>query len=112
MVYLSYWLGTLYVVAEGFLELKLKDEVIEKIIHEHLSVLRMYRNATFHLQRDGRKHSQFIDRDLLKILWAEELFYEFQDYFAKYSVKMAELQKSGHEILDLVGFRRKSAWEE
>jgi hypothetical protein len=45
-------------------------------------------------------------------LKAEELFYEFQDYFAKYSVKMAELQKPGHEILDLVGFRRKSAWEE
>jgi hypothetical protein len=35
LVYLNYWLTTLYIVAEGFLELKLKDKAIEKIIHEH-----------------------------------------------------------------------------
>ena len=111
-VYLNYWLATLYIVAEGFFELKLKDDIIERIIHEHLDDLRRFRNAMFHLQRTNQKHNVFIDRDLKKILWAEELFFEFQDFFTRYSSKMAELQESGFETLDLVGFRRKSAWKE
>jgi hypothetical protein len=61
LTYLSFWLSALYVVAEGFIELRLKDPIIESLVESHIDALRLFRNATFHFQLKPDKHVQFHD---------------------------------------------------
>ena len=51
---LSVWYGLLYVVIEGYQELGLKDEQIDKLLAdtERVSALRRFRNGVFHYQQD------------------------------------------------------------
>src|SRR5258705_5390896 len=52
-MYLSYWYAGLYVVCEGWQELKLTDPEIDKLLGSpNLDVLRRYRNGVFHYQQD------------------------------------------------------------
>lgn len=80
-IYLGFWLSALYVVAEGFKELRLSDEVIEPLIADHLDSLRLYRNATFHFQRKPDKHIQFHDGQANRLNWAEDLHEAFLGFF-------------------------------
>jgi len=64
--YMEYWYGGLFVVCEGWQELQLKDEVLDKLLDDpKLETLRRFRNATFHFQRDylTSKKSGFIEAD-------------------------------------------------
>ncbi len=50
-VLMSSWLGALYVVIEGYKDLKLSDPVINKLIASpNVDYLRNFRNGTFHFQ--------------------------------------------------------------
>ena len=51
-VFMFYWYSGLYVVVEGFRELKLKDHKIETLLQSsNTEALRLMRNATFHTKR-------------------------------------------------------------
>jgi hypothetical protein len=52
--YLSLWYGSLYVVAEGWLELSLSSPKVEILLSnsENLGSLRRFRNGVFHFQRN------------------------------------------------------------
>jgi hypothetical protein len=51
---LSVWYALLYVVIEGYLELNGDDEEVDKLLanEEMVSLLRRFRNATFHYQEN------------------------------------------------------------
>jgi hypothetical protein len=50
-MYMSYWYGTLYVVIEGWRELKISDPTIDPLLQSsNVDLLRRYRNGVFHFQ--------------------------------------------------------------
>jgi len=53
VAFLNYGFASLFVISEGWRELKIPDERIANVLSEdHLEVLRRYRNGVFHFQRD------------------------------------------------------------
>jgi hypothetical protein len=51
--YMSYWYGGLYVVCEGWQELRLTDPKVDQLLqHPNLVLLKRYRNGAFHFQKD------------------------------------------------------------
>ena len=95
LAYMALWLSALYVVCEGFLELKFSDPRTEPLISEHLDSLRIYRNATFHFQRKPDKHTQFHDGEAQRLNWAEELHAALEDYFRQHLEKLERIYGSG-----------------
>ena len=52
-LYMSYWYGGLYVLIEGWKELKLSDQKVNSLIESpNVDLLRRYRNGIFHFQKD------------------------------------------------------------
>jgi hypothetical protein len=82
------WLSTLYVVAEGYQDLKLTDPALEILLaDEYLASLRQFRNGTLHYQRDPRKQVQFITHE--RFVWAESLHKAFDRFFRDYRIEVA-----------------------
>lgn len=79
--YLTFWLSSLYVVCEGYRELGFEDEAIDALIQQpSIEALRVFRNGSFHFQRNPEKNVQFFGGDNLN--WAEALHEEFKTFFA------------------------------
>jgi len=76
------WLGSLYVLVEGWRDLKLSDpEIDQQLRSPHVESLRRFRNGVFHFQK-----KYFDDRFLAMFneggpQWAEELHNSFGRYF-------------------------------
>ena len=52
-LYFFYYFGALYVVIEGFRDLKLKDDAVQNLLKSpHTEALRRSRNGAFHFQRE------------------------------------------------------------
>jgi hypothetical protein len=83
--FMLYWLASLFVVAEGWRELKLHDPNIDKMLGDHWDSLRRFRNAVFHFQPEDRKHKQFFDVD--KLNWAESLHNALRAFFEAHERK-------------------------
>ena len=79
IVFNGYWFASLFVVAEGWRDLKLSDPEIDPIIDAHLDSLRLFRNAVFHFQPKDVKFRQWGDHE--KWNWAEKLTAAFKRYF-------------------------------
>jgi hypothetical protein len=86
-IYMSYWYGALYVVVEGWQELKLTDSVIDGLLRSpNVDLLRRYRNGVFRFQR------KFYDErfwDLMlagreSVEWVSQLHGEFRRYFMSF----------------------------
>lgn len=54
MMYMSVWYGLIYVVIEGWGELKLSDSKLDNLLKkaEKVRLLKRYRNGTFHYQKN------------------------------------------------------------
>jgi hypothetical protein len=85
-MWLALWLALLYVVAEAYQELGLRDPVIDKMLASpHLNLLRRFRNGAFHFQRD------YFDPRFTDVLssepitdWAVQLHNEFRRFFLEW----------------------------
>jgi len=65
-VFMSYWYTSLYVVVEGYKELKLSDPVVDELLESDLvDSLRLYRNGTAHFQKNyfDQKFCRFISQN-------------------------------------------------
>ena len=86
-IYMSYWYGALYVVIEGWHELKLTDPIIDGLLSSpYVDLLRRYRNAVFHFQRKFNDE-RFWDLMLAgreSIEWVSQLHREFRRYFMSF----------------------------
>ncbi|HET6887347.1 MAG TPA: hypothetical protein VFH87_05415 [Candidatus Udaeobacter sp.] len=66
-VFQFYWWSVLYVVIEGYEELKLHDEKIDALLQSpHVDALKRLRHATFHFQ------NQFFSRKMYPFLAAKD----------------------------------------
>jgi hypothetical protein len=83
-MYLSYWYAGLYVVCEGWQELKLSDPEIDALLKSpHLGVLKRFRHAVYHFQPD------YFDKRFMNAFvlgedfdeWVEALTHAFARYF-------------------------------
>jgi hypothetical protein len=91
-IFMSYWYGGLYVVVEGWRELKLSDPVIDELLlSPNVEHLRLYRNGTFHFQKsyfDDRFAGFLNSQD--SVPWVRKLSSSFGGYF------LSEAAKSGN----------------
>src|SRR5437867_5527332 len=82
--YMCYWYATLYVVVEGWRDLRLEDEVLHQLVSSpNVDLLRRFRNGVFHFQREYHDEHFF---DLLRsgasvVNWVHDLNREFGRYF-------------------------------
>ncbi len=90
-MYMSYWYAGLYVVIEGWRELKLEDTAIDNLLSRegYVELLRRYRNGVFHYQKDYFD-SRFADvwsqnKDF--VTWVRELNGQFGRYFLQWHAK-------------------------
>lgn len=99
-LYMSYWYAGLYVVVEGWQELKLYDEKINLLLQSpYVELLKRYRNGVFHFQKDDfdRRFSDLIDIGADTAKWIYDLNNEFGRYFLNYFKKYMK----ENNILDL-----------
>lgn len=83
-LYMSLWYGMLYVVAEGWQDLKLSDPTVDSLLASpNLNLLRLYRNGSFHFQEDyfSKKFLGFMQSGVDTPKWARSLHDAFGAYF-------------------------------
>lgn len=97
---LAVFYGLLYVVVEGFLELKLVDDRIAELLkqEQYTDQLRRFRNSVFHYQKDpfDKRLIEFLDAKDSDI-WGKALHRAFAEFFERtLNLKevLAKVQKS------------------
>lgn len=96
--YAGYWLSGLYVVVEGFQQLKLDGQMVPEITSEHVKRLKKFRNGSFHFQRSRKKQLQFLQMgagewDALD--WAERLHAQLETFFLNHLGRPGEPTSGG-----------------
>jgi hypothetical protein len=84
-VFMFYWYSSIYVVIEGFRELKLKDAKIEALLESpNVEALRLMRNATFHFQEEflSPKMYRFM-KSTDSVPWISALTEAFSEFFLR-----------------------------
>ena len=78
--------GLIYVVIEGYKELKCTDQKVDSLLEKNdfVDALRLFRNATFHYQKKAipEKALKFLELKESEI-WIRELHTAFKLYFEK-----------------------------
>lgn len=93
-IYMAFFYSSIYLVIEGWKKLKLSDDKIDKLISSpYTDRLRLFRNATFHYQKEpiSPKLLQFVSPgkdDTEK--WINELYSELGKYFSQNSFTLPE----------------------
>lgn len=83
-LYMSYWYAGLYVVIEGWKELKLHDPVIDGLLTSpNVDLLRRYRNGVFHFQPEymDKRFRGFVEEGTEPVAWVRELNEQFGRFF-------------------------------
>jgi len=90
-IHMCLWYGMLYVVIEGWLEAKLSDPEIDRLLASpNVDFLKRFRNGMFHFQKDqwlSPKLSDFMDPKLGSVDWVRSLTSEFRRFL------MAEMDR-------------------
>ena len=85
MMYMSLWYGLLYVVIEGWESLKLRDNVIDKLLKSrNTNLLKCYRNAVFHYPKKREYNDKRFEnfyKEQTTVKWVRGLNSEFGRYF-------------------------------
>jgi hypothetical protein len=93
-IYLLYSYSGIYLVIEGWKDLGLKDEKVDALIASpYVDRLRLFRNATFHFQKEPMswKHLQFFGtEEEAAEKWLNELYSEFARYFRENTIPLPE----------------------
>lgn len=83
-LYMSYWYGALYVVVEGWRELKLVDTAIDELLQSpNVDLLRRYRHGVFHFQSGyyDTRFLAFMQEGIGSVAWVRSLNLQFGRYF-------------------------------
>jgi hypothetical protein len=82
--YMAMWLSLLYVVVEGWEELKLQDDKVSELLTSpNRDVLRRLRNGAFHFQPDyfDKRFTDFLDLKGETAQWARALHGAIGEWF-------------------------------
>lgn len=84
-IFKAFWYGSLYVVIEGYKDLKLISKNVDQLMNnDFIDKLRLFRNATFHYQKDNYSEKLFkVDKSDEFTNW----IYKFHDVIGKSIVK-------------------------
>lgn len=98
-VYLIYSYSGIYLVIEGWKDMKLSDPKINELLESPcVDRLRLFRNATFHYQKDfiSRKHLQFFGTEEEQTeKWLNKVYSEFERFFRENTLPLPkQLKKS------------------
>ena len=94
-LYMSYWYGGLYVVIEGWRELELTDETVDRLLESpNVDLLRRFRNGTYHFQK------QYFDSRFLDLIvegenvvqWVRGVREAFSQFFLNWSKQQSGTQ--------------------
>lgn len=93
---IAVWYSLLYVVIEGYRDLKLEDTRIDELLdrQDMTDALRRFRNAVFHYQEDpvGPKLMVFLDAKESET-WASQLHSAFKHFFED-AIPLKEITQS------------------
>ena len=100
---MSQWYASVWVVIEGWKEIKIKDDVIDRLLSgwpDYCDLLKKYRNVIYHYQSNVTD-SRFVA--LLKkgdkhVFWIQVLFDEFQRFFWEWPEKITNSKKLAEEM--------------
>lgn len=101
-IFMSYWYGGLYVVVEGWRDLRLVDEEVDRLLASpNVGLLKRYRNGVFHYQR------QYFDKRFVELIrdgtdvveWVRDL----HDEFGRFFLDWFESRKKDEAASDSVG---------
>lgn len=85
---MSYWYAGLYVVIEGWNELKLNDAKIDTLLKmaEFVGLLRRYRNGVFHFQADyfDKRFVDVLSQEKDYVKWIRKLNSELGRFFLEW----------------------------
>jgi hypothetical protein len=97
-IYLLYSYSGIYLVIEGWQDLGLRDDRIDKLLESpFVGRLRRFRNATFHYQKEplSRKHLEFFGTEEEQTEeWLNMLYREFERFFAENTLPIPESLKT------------------
>jgi len=97
-LYLMYSYAGTYLVIEGWKNLGLHDPTIDKLIESpFVDRLRLFRNATFHYQKDPMswKHLQFFGAEEERTeVWLNSLYREFERFFGENTLPIPDKLKA------------------
>ena len=83
-IYMSYWYCGLYAVIEGWKDLGLSDEAVDRLLHSpNVALLRRYQNGTFHFLKNhfDERFLGFLRDGEDPVAWIRELSDELKQYF-------------------------------
>jgi hypothetical protein len=86
-LYMSFWYAALYVVIEGWQELKLNDPAIDQLLASpNVPLLKRYRHGTFHFQKeyDDKRFLNFMTKGNDVVAWVRRLHEEFSRFFLEW----------------------------
>lgn len=99
-VNVCYWIGSLYVVVEGWQQLKLSDKDVDTLLTSpHVYYLRRFRNGVFHFQKsyfDQRFLALFEQSD--GMVWVTDLHKAFSRFFLGWFRKRGIRVAIGKEV--------------
>ncbi len=84
ILYMSYWYAGMYVVVEGWRDLRLSDSRIDELLNSpNTNLLKRYRHGVFHFQRKywDERFIEFIRDGEKAVKWIGELRKEFSRFF-------------------------------
>ncbi|MCZ6691052.1 MAG: hypothetical protein O7H41_15800 [Planctomycetota bacterium] len=85
-MFMSYFYGSLYVVVEGWREMKLSDPTVEALLKSpNVDLLRKYRNGVFHYQKTylDKKFHRLWGEGVDVVNWVRELDDAFSEFFVR-----------------------------
>jgi hypothetical protein len=96
--YMCYWYGGLYVVIEGYEDLKIADPAIDGLLASgNKRLLKCFRHGVFHYQRRyfDKRFMNFMTKGENVIQWVESLHREFDRLFAAHSTALTPRARPG-----------------
>jgi hypothetical protein len=84
-IFMSYWYGSLYVVIEGWRQLRLTDpKIVSLLASSNVALLKKYRNGVFHFQKNyfDDRFAGFVAA-VDSVSWVRTIHSEFGEYFRR-----------------------------
>lgn len=84
-MYMSYWYAGLYVVVEGWRQLKLSDTEVDALlaVADNVALLKKYRHGVYHYQKNyfDKRFVNFMTKGQDIVAWVRELNRAFGGFF-------------------------------
>jgi len=104
---MSQWYASVWVVVEGWHELNLKDDVVDRLLNgwaDYCKLLKQYRHCVYHYQKNimDKRFIDLLQKGDEHVLWISVLHDEFQRFFWEWPQKITNLKEYQEEIRETI----------